>query len=293
MRFLLPLSLLPLIAAAPAAITPTNIVASAPASAWRAIRSDDLLVIDLKNGRRIVIQLAPRFAPVHVGNIRALARSGWWDGATVYRVQDNYVVQWGHNEGTVPLPSGVIAKPPAEYWRSVAGIRVHPLGYRDSYAAKVGFADGWPVALDQSGKTAALTHCYGFVGVGRDLYPDTGTGGELYAVIGNAPRPLDRNIALVGRVIEGIDAFSALPRGTGDLGFYTDHAQEVPIAAVRLASSLPPADRPSFQYLNTNSTTFARYEHARANRKDEFFERPAGGVDICNVPVPIRRTPAR
>jgi len=293
MRPLLALALLSLTAATHAPVTPTSIVASAPSSAWRAISPDDLLVIDLKNGRRVIIQLAPRFAPVHVANIRALARASWWDGATVYRVQDNYVVQWGHNEGTAPLPANVVAKPPGEYWRRAAGLKIHPLGYRDSYAPKVGFADGWPVALDRAGKTAALTHCYGFVGVGRDLYPDTGTGGELYAVIGNAPRPLDRNIAVVGRVIEGIDAFSALPRGTGDLGFYTDHAEEVPIARVRLASSLATVDQPSFQYLDTNSASFARYVHARANRKDEFFECPAGGVDICNVPVPIRRTPAR
>jgi peptidylprolyl isomerase len=292
MRSFVPFALLSLVAAAPAPVTPSNIVASAAPAAWRSISPDDLLVIDLKNRRRVIIQLAPRFAPVHVANIRTLARSGWWDGATVYRVQDNYVVQWGHNEGVAPLPPAVVAKPPAEYWRRTAGLRIHPLGYPDSYASKVGFADGWPVALDRAGKTAALTHCYGFVGVGRDLYPDTGTGGELYAVIGNAPRPLDRNIAVVGRVIEGIDAFSALPRGTGDLGFYTDHAEEVPIARVRLASSMAPVDQPSFQYLDTNSSSFARYVHARANRKDDFFERPAGGVDICNAPVPIRRTPA-
>jgi peptidylprolyl isomerase len=292
MRSLLALVLVPLILAARALVTPSSIVASAPAAAWRSISPDDLLVIDLKNGRRVIIQLAPRFAPVHVANIRSLARSGWWDGATIYRVQDNYVVQWGHNEGAAPLPASVVAKPPAEYWRRMAGLRIHPLGYRDSYAPKVGFADGWPVALDRTGKTATLTHCYGFVGVGRDLYPDTGTGGELYAVIGNAPRPLDRNIAVVGRVIDGIDAFSSLPRGTGDLGFYTDHGQEVPIARVRLATDVAPAEQPAFQYLDTNSASFARYVHARANRKDDFFERPAGGVDICNVPVPIRRKPA-
>jgi peptidylprolyl isomerase len=29
--------------------------------------------------------------------------------------------------------------------------------------------------------------------------------------------------------------------------------------------------------------------NARANRHDDFFIRPAGGVDICNAPVPVRR----
>jgi peptidylprolyl isomerase len=154
-----------------------------------------------------------------------------------------------------------------------------------------GFADGWPIAYDPRSGTANLVHCYGYVGAGRDLSPDTGTGGELYAVIGHAPRHLDRNIALVGRVIEGIEHLSSLPRGTGDLGFYKNPANAVPIASVRLVSDLPANRRPSFQYLDTSSPAFAAYVHARANRHDAFFIRPAGGVDVCNAPVPIRRTP--
>src|SRR5215212_1493748 len=88
-----------LVGAAPAKkLTPTDIVASAPASAWRTIPADDLMVMDLANGGRIVVQLAPQFAPVHVANIRALARANYWNGANVYRVQDNYVAQWGQND---------------------------------------------------------------------------------------------------------------------------------------------------------------------------------------------------
>ena len=110
----------------------------------------------------------------------------------------------------------------------------------DSFAAIAGFdAAGWPVASD--GKTSWLTHCYGMVGVGRDLAPSVGSSAELYAVIGHAPRALDRNIALVGRVIEGIDALSSLERGTGKLGFYGDAQTPTPIVSARLASALPVA----------------------------------------------------
>src|SRR4029079_13738373 len=98
--------------------TPNDIVAASPASAWTAIAADDLLVMDLKNGGSIVIQLAPAFAPVHVGNIKALARGSYWDGAAVYRLQDNYVAQWGLNESDKPWPPGVNPKPPAEYTRN-------------------------------------------------------------------------------------------------------------------------------------------------------------------------------
>jgi len=279
--------------AAPATklLTPNDIVAKAPASAWKTISADDLMVMDLANGGRVVIQLAPAFAPVHVANIKALARSNYWDGATVYRVQDNYVAQWGLNESDKPWPKGVAAKPPAEYTRALRGLRITRLGSPDPYAPGAGFADGWPVAYSRKAGWADLAHCYASVGVGRDLSPDTGTGGELYAVIGQAPRQLDRNIALVGRVIDGIDRLSSLPRGTADLGFYKDKAQYVPIARIRLASEMAAAERPSYQYMDTGSPTFARYLHVRAKRHDSFYDHPAGGVDLCNVQVPVRKTP--
>ena len=269
----------------PKPVTPADIVAAAPAAAWRAIPADDLLVMDMKSGARIVIQLAPVFAPIHVANIRALARAHWWDGAAIYRVQDNYVVQWGHNDER-PLPAGIIAKPPAEYDRPIAGLRITNFPYRDSYAPRTGHADGWPIAIQ--GNRVNLTHCYATVGVGRDLSPDTGTGGELYAVIGQAPRHLDRNIAIVGRVIAGIESISSLPRGTEALGFYKERSSDVPIASSRLASDLPTANRPAFEVMDTASPAFVAYVHARANRKDDFFIRPAGGVDLCNAPVPVR-----
>jgi peptidylprolyl isomerase len=272
--------------------TPTEIVAEAPASAWRTIPADDLLVMQLANGARAVIQLAPDFAPVHVANIRALARANWWDKAAIYRVQDNYVVQWGKNESEDPLPAGVVAQPPAEYHRALKGLNVHPLGYADPYAPRGGYALGWPIGYDPKAGTANLAHCYGYVGVGRGLSPDTGTGGELYAVIGHAPRHLDRNIAVVGRVISGIENLSSLPRGTEALGFYKERSQDVPIAWVRLASQITEAERPSFQYLDTGGAAFAAYVKARANRSDDFFIRPAGGVDLCNAAVPVRPTPA-
>ena len=294
MRALLLLSAAVLIGAAPPQKpkTPSEIVAQAPANVWRDVDPNDLLVMELGTGGRVVIQLAPDFAPVHVANIRALAKGGWWTGSTIYRVQDNYVVQWGNNEGKKPLPSGVVAKPPAEYHRALKGLTVKSLGYADDYAPQAGFASGWPVGYDPKAGTANLTHCYGYVGVGRDLSPDTGTGGELYAVIGHAPRHLDRNIAVVGRVIEGIERMSSLPRGTEALGFYKSESQNVPISMVRLGSEIPAAERPAFQVMDTNSATFAAYLRGRANRNDDFFIRPAGGVDLCNAPVPVRRKPS-
>jgi peptidylprolyl isomerase len=268
---------------------PTEVVKAAPAEAWRPIAPENLLVIDLKEGGRIAIELAPAFAPVHVANIRAFAKGGWWNSSAIYRVQDNYVAQWGNGDTEVAMPAGVVAKPPAEYHRPLEGLKVRPLGFPDSYAPLVGHADSWPIGYHPEEGAAWLTHCYGSVGVGRGLAPDTGTGGELYAIIGHAPRHLDLNIAVVGRVVEGMPLLSARPRGTEALGFYKEAAQHIGIARARLASDMPAAERPSYEVLRSDNLSFTQFITGRANRGGDFFQRPAGGVDICNAAVPVRK----
>lgn len=251
--------------------------------------------------RNVVIQLMPApFSQGWVANMRTLARTHWYDGMSVVRVQDNYVTQWGDPDGedpakAKPLPSGLRPVPESDYAYSGSlpidariGALLSPANDTMHFS---GFAGRFPFSgerMDGAMKSWPM-HCYGSVGVGRNVSPDTGTGAELYAVIGHAPRQLDRNIAVVGRVVEGIEHLSSLPRGTGDLGFYEKPAERVAILSVRLASDLPPAAQPRFQYLSTASESFARYAHARANRKDDFFITPAGSVDICNLPVPVRR----
>jgi len=270
---------------------PSEVVAASAASDWRPVDPENLLVMELADGGKVIIELAPDFAPVHVANMRLFARAGWWNSATIYRVQENYVAQWGNGDAETALPAGVVAQPPAEYERPSAGLAIRPLGYPDSYAPLAGHADGWPVGHDPERGMVWLTHCYASVGVGRDVAPSTGTGGELYAVIGHAPRHLDRNIATVGRVVEGIGHLSARPRGTGDLGFYRADRGETPIAirSIRLAADLPERERPRFEAMRTDSEAFARYVAGRANRGGTFFQVPAGGIDVCNVNVPVRR----
>ncbi len=165
----------------------------------------------------------------------------------------------------------------------------------DSYAVETAIIEGWPMGLgpsDDGELTAWPVHCYGMVGVGRGNPPDTGDGSQLYAVIGHAPRHLDRNLAVVGRVVEGIENLSSLPRGKGPASYYADPAKRVPILSVRIAADLPEGERPHLQYLSTESVSFWDYADARANRRDPFFVKPAGGVDVCNIPVPIRAVAA-
>jgi len=157
-----------------------------------------------------------------------------------------------------------------------------------TYAALEYHFGGWPIASDYGRQWPV--HCYGMVGVGRGLSPNTGDGSSLYVVNGTPPRQLDRNIALVGRVIEGMEHLSTLPRGTGPLGFYETPQEYTPIASVRMGGDV--AALPAYEYLSTESASFAAYASKRANRKDDFYITPAGGVDVCNVPVPVRRAGA-
>jgi cyclophilin family peptidyl-prolyl cis-trans isomerase len=287
------LALSALAAAFPALAQTAPAAAPSPADAapsdWQAIPDNELLVMTLQGGRHVYIRLAPRFAPAHVANIRKLAEAHWWDGTSVYRVQDNYVAQWGGGDDKTTLPPNVIENPPAEYeWPRYDGVTT--LTKPDSYAAKTGHStDGWPVASD--GRAAWLTHCYGMVGVARDLAPSTGSGAELYTVIGHAPRHLDRNIAMVGRVVEGMQWLSSLPRGGGALGVYESPVERLPILSVRLATQLPEDERPRFQYRATDNARFAVWLNERENRKPPFFTVPAGGADICNAQAPVRRAP--
>jgi peptidylprolyl isomerase len=308
-RFARPaLALIALAAAAPAlpvaaqVASPPEIVAAAPAGEWVAIAPADLLVMDLApdaqaRARRVVIQLLPApFSQGWIGNIRKLAAAHWWDGTSVNRTQDNYVVQWGDPDGddkakAKPLPAGLIDNGENAYvaprFALPPGAEAAPAYGADAYAGETRIMAGWPVGLDKD--HAWPLHCYGMVGVGRDNPPDTGSGAELYVVIGQAPRQLDRNIALVGRVIEGIELLSSLPRGTGPIGFYTRAAERVPIVAIRNGGDAAGLSR--YQMLDTGGSAFARYADARANRRDRFFIHAAGGVDVCNVPVPVRRAP--
>ncbi|MHC9085167.1 peptidylprolyl isomerase [Luteimonas sp. RIT-PG2_3] len=259
-------------------------------SDWRNLDPDNTLYLDVAGGR-VVIELAPQFAPAHVDNIRTLAREGFWNGLTLYRSQDNFVVQFGDltEEGQAPRPIGKArATLPAEFERPASGLPFHRLPDRDGWAAQTGFADGFPAARDSATGTAWMAHCYGTLGAGRDTAADSSNGTELYVVTGQSPRQLDRNITQVGRVVQGIELLSALPRGTGPLGFYEDPAQRTPIKAITLASSLPESERVALEVLRTDTPLFDAVIESRRNRRDDWYKRPAGQIDLCNISVPTR-----
>jgi len=267
--------------------TTAEVIAAAGPADWRTPDPANTIYLQLAAGR-VVIELAPDFAPQHAENIKTLIREGYFDGLGVIRSQDNFVVQWGDADGTRPLKSAKSSVPPEFTVAKAASLPFTRLRDADGYAPEVGFSGGFPAARDSRTGEAWLVHCYAMVGAGRANEVDSGTGAELYVVTGHAPRQLDRNIALVGRVVQGMELLSVLPRGTGALGFYEQPGQRVPIVSVRMAADVPAGERANLEIMRTDTPTFTALVEARRNRQDEWYKVPAGYIDVCNVPIPVR-----
>ena len=270
--------------------TMADVLAQSTASDWRRPAPEDTLYLQLPGGR-VVIELAKDFAPEHAANIRALAKEKYWDGLAILRSQENYVVQWGDpsaEEKEARAFKVAKKKIAAEFARKSAGLDFAKLADGDVYAPEVGWSGGFPAARDPKSGQAWLTHCYAAVGAGRGNEADSSNGAELYVVIGHSPRHLDRNITLVGRVLQGMEYLSVLPRGTGALGFYETAEQRVPITSIRLASEVPASERVALEVFRTDTPAFERLVEARRNRREEWFLDPVGHVELCNVPVPVR-----
>ena len=268
------------------AAAPSALLASAPASAWRALDPDNTLYLTLPQGR-VVIELAPEFAPRYVANIKKLVRQRFFDGLSIFRVQDNAVAEWGDPTGkkSVGTARRLVA---AEFERPARDLPFTPLPDPDTYAPQVGFADGFPAARDPVFGRAWLANCYGMVGAARGNNVDSGGGTALYAIIGGPQRQWDRNTTMVGRVVQGMPLLSSLPRGNGPLGVYTDRHHWVRIESLRIAADVPAAERTALEVLRTDTPTFSQYVESLRNRREPWFKVPAGRIAVCSIPLPVR-----
>ncbi|WP_426342956.1 peptidylprolyl isomerase [Pseudoduganella sp. S-14] len=269
--------------------TVSDIVKASPQADWRQLDPASTLYMELPAGR-VIIELAPAFAPNHAANIRTMAREGYWDGLWIYRTQDNFVVQWGDPREDKPKAIGSAkAKLEQEFTVPMKNdTQFTRLPDKDGYAPQVGHSNGFPSARDPKTGQAWLAHCYGMVGVARGNESDSGNGGTLYTVIGNSPRHLDRNITVVGRIVSGMPLLSVLPRGPAPMGMFEKEEQWVPIKSVKLAADVPEAERSKFEVMRTESASFKSVIEAQRNRGGPWTKYAAGHVDLCNVPIPVR-----
>jgi peptidylprolyl isomerase len=269
--------------------TLADVIKASKAADWRPLDPANTMYMELPAGR-VVIEMAPAFAPNHVDNIRTLVRERYFDGLAVIRSQDNWVVQWGDPDEKNPRPmKSAKAALKGEFTVPLkSDTHFTRLPDRDGYAQQVGHSNGFPSARDPKTGRAWLTHCYGMVGVGRDTGADSGSGSSLYVVIGHGPRHLDRNITVVGRVISGMPLLSTMARGAGAMGFYDKPELNVPIASVKMAADVPEAQRSKFEVMRTDSAAYQAAVEAQRNRGGPWTKVAAGYIDLCNAPIPVR-----
>ncbi|MEJ6595693.1 peptidylprolyl isomerase [Parasphingorhabdus sp.] len=290
-----------------AAPTPAEVLAAAPADHWLPIPVSDLMILALPDAtdgtkRQAVIQMLPAsLSGGHVRNVRKLAGTRWWDGTKIYRVAKDFVTQFGGNPDAKTLPKGLESVPESEYYNAALGAKrdtdmaalkaavdysnqyqgtdIQPLMkiIYESYGAKVGFGGGWPIGSDKEGKAYPLT-CRGSLSPAHYDPPDSGSGAEMSVITGEAARSLDTSFGMAGRVIDGLEHLQNLSPGTAPGGFYADKSQHIPIRSIRLASELPLAEQPAYEYLASYSRALLQYIEANAVYGN-----------ICTIAPPIRK----
>ena len=273
--------------AAKSKATMQDVLKASKASDWRALDPQNTIYLEMEKGR-VVIELAPEFAPKNVANIKKLVREGYFDGLAMIRSHDNYVAQWGDPDEKREFKTAekkVEGEFTIRYAKNAAFTRLPDV---DGYAPQVGHVNGYAAGRDPKTQTTWLAHCYGAIGVARGNETDSGNGSSLYAVTGHAPRNLDRNITVVGKVMQGIELLSSLPRGTGALGFYEKAEERTPIKSMRMAADVPEAERLKIEIFRTDTASFQALVEAQRNRGGDWYKFAANHIELCNVPVPVR-----
>jgi peptidylprolyl isomerase len=256
---------------------------------WREVDPENLVFMELYEGQ-VAIELNPLFAPKTVGQFRKLVQDHFYDGLSFYRVIDGFVAQGGDGSdlGELSLAPLIQAEFESELPEDTAFM---PVQKDDLFAPETGFVDGFAVARDADGKNAWLTHCPGVIAMARNDSADSSRT-DFYIVIGQAPRYLDRNMNVFGRVIDGMDVVQKIRRGpVSENGIFQDETASTRIRKMVMASDMPEEERLSGLVPDTNSKVFKKLLEDRRNRKQKFFlNKPPRVLDVCQVPVAGRVT---
>lgn len=270
----------------PAPRSISEIMGSAPDDAWISPDPDNTLYMDTERGR-IVIALSEHLAPAHVVQVKTLAREGYYEGMSFYRVVHGFVAQGGDETGEVDKGSAAEALA-AEFEEPMRDdIPFTPLGHADGYSDVAGYIDGMPAGQDEETGSVWLAHCTGAFAFGRENERDSAST-EFYITL-QPHRYLDRNMTVFGRVLYGMDVVQSFPRGQFSYGgTIADKSKWTRIDKLIVASDLPEEERVPVQYLDTSSDTFRELIGTRAARASAFFHYRHGYMDLCQMPLPVR-----
>ena len=277
------------IAAAAAALLASG-VASAPALAqtggqtgasaadWRTVDPDNLLVIDTNKGR-VLVELSPLAAPNHVERIRTLANQGFYDGLKFHRVIPNFMAQTGDPKGTGEGGSDLPDLKCEFHFR-----RGRDAGFTQVENAGqgiVGLVGTLPVQTQPNAQMMITSDfkvdanglfCPGVFGMARANSPDSANS-QFYLMTG-ANTNLNGLYTAFGRIVSGLDVVRSLKAGQESQdGKVTDPDT---MTRVRMASTIPEAQRPVVRVQNTASAAFAQHIEETRTAKGSSF-------NICDV----------
>jgi len=252
--------------------------AAKPQPDWRSLDLQNTLVVDTSKGR-IVVEMAPAFAPLAVERVKRLAREGVYDGLLFHRVIEGFVDQTGNpnnkDGGTSKYPDL-----PAEFtFRLPPGGQAIVVKRSDAVEGFVGATPFVGVsvaeqALAKDGKLRAWgAYCSGVVGMGRQADPGTANS-EIFFMRAPARR-LDHDYAVWGRVVQGLEVVRAVTVGEPP-------ADPDRMVRVRIAADLPAAERPRLEVLNERGVAFRK-------RVVQLRQKRGPAFTVCDVPIPIRQ----
>ncbi len=129
-----------------------------------------MVIIEMKNGDKIKIELYPDKAPITVENFVKLVSQGFYDGLIFHRVIPGFMIQGGDPTGT-----------------GTGG-------------------PGWHIKGEfaSNGVANDLRHTRGVLSMARAMNPDS-AGSQFFIMHEDAPH-LDGQYAAFGKVVEGMEA---------------------------------------------------------------------------------------
>jgi peptidylprolyl isomerase len=244
------------------------------AAAWKPLDADNTLVIDSSRGR-IVVAMAPLFAPLAVARVKQLAREHVYDGLLFHRVIDGFVDQTGNpnnHDGGVSMHPDL----PPEFLFPLTDAQIGAVAARrrDGISGFVGVQPFEAMAVPgKPGHWRAWgAYCAGVAGMGRQAAITTANS-EIFFMRAPARR-LDHDYAVWGFVVAGMDAVRGV--AVGEPPAHPDR-----MVRVRVMADIPAGERPAVEVMDTGSAAFAaRVASARAMRGADF--------SVCDVDAPVR-----
>jgi len=259
---------------------------NAPEEAWRELDAENTLYIDLEYGR-VILELYPEIAPIHVERIKTLTRQGFYDFITFHRVIEGFMNQTGDPKGDGTGDSDLPDITAEFTFRRNSDMPVTLVGARPSGQGDigVGFYKALPVAtqptsqaiLTKDGKVAAFgLHCKGVTSMARTSAPNSANS-QFFLMRDTSPH-LDSQYSIWGNTVLGHEHLTKIK--VGAKGETPNFVPDV-MKKVQMAADVPEGERVNVQVLKTDSTAFKNYLKTQKKTDGSY-------PDICDIRVPSR-----